>query len=91
MRFHELVEYKCHLNHDPFKLVSLFVRRGEYADCMAMVRRFGGESVGVEKTPVIPAVFIKIFCPTADAALELGAAWLDYSDTSPHRPIPAAG
>lgn len=82
MRYYEIAgrERPCEQD-DPRRSLSLYVADSEYADCVAVIHRHGGEVVGVTKVPV-GGMTLQVHCLSVDAASELFASWLDQTYAS---------
>ena len=85
MRYYEIAGHKSHLEHDdPRRTLSLYVADSEFAACGAMIRAYDGLMVGVTKVPV-GGMTLQVRCSTVDAAYELFASWLNYTNQGPRR------
>ena len=92
MHFRDFYDYKPELQHpakreSPHDIASLYVHNAEWADFRRVCAAHGAtEIVAVRKMPIIPAHDIDVLCEDAETALALMVAWVEFCETSPHRP-----
>jgi hypothetical protein len=92
MHYRDLYDQQPEAEHPlkrerPDVVASLFVHRTEWSDLRRIREALGPtEIVGVKSVPIIPALTVEVLCQDADAAMALRIAWLEFCETSPHRP-----
>lgn len=71
----------------PHCIAKLYVHKAEWSDMQAVCAEKGRtQIIDVTKVPIIPAFDVHVLCTDPDTARALTLAWLEYCDTSPHRP-----
>lgn len=91
MRYYELQyepefpEYPAKREH-PRRIARLYALLDEWSDLKALCDAHDAMVIESRPGPVPPTLCVEALCPSPDAVGDLMGAWLDYIDTSPHRP-----
>jgi hypothetical protein len=71
----------------PHCIAKLFVHKAEWTDMQAIcAAKCSTQIIDVTKVPIIPAFEVHVLCSDPNTARALTMAWLEYCESSPHRP-----